>query len=81
MVGFVATVLTILAFLPQTFKVVKTRETRDIALLTYLTLVVTSTLWTTYGVLLNNPALYVTNSAVGLCSITIVIFKLREIKK
>ena len=77
-VGFAATVLTVAAFVPQTYKAVKTRHTRDLAFSTYAIIVVTGILWTTYGFEKHDPALYITNSLVGLLALTICIVKLSD---
>jgi MtN3 and saliva related transmembrane protein len=77
-VGFAATVLTVAAFVPQTYKALKTHHTRDLAFSTYATIVVTGTLWTIYGFGKNDPALYVTNTLVGLLALTICVVKLRN---
>ncbi len=77
-VGYAATVLTIAAFIPQTYKAVRTRHTRDLALSTYATIVVTGILWTTYGIGRHDPALYVTNSIVGLLALTICAVKIQD---
>lgn len=77
-VGFAATVLTVAAFVPQTYKALKTRHTRDLALSTYATIVVTGTLWTIYGFGKHDPALYITNTLVGLLALTICIVKLQD---
>ena len=77
-VGYIATVLTIGAFVPQTYKAVKTRQTRDLALATYGTIVVTGILWTIYSIGIHSSSLYITNSAVGLLALTICIMKIIE---
>lgn len=77
-IGFAATVLTVAAFVPQAYKAVRTRHTRDLALSTYATIVVTGILWTTYGLERHDPALYITNSLVGLLALTICIVKLSD---
>ena len=77
-VGYAATVLTIAAFIPQAYKAIKTRNTRDLALSTYATLVVTGTLWTIYGVGRHDPALYITNSVVGFLALSICIVKVQD---
>lgn len=74
--GAVATILTIFAFLPQTYKALKTRKTRDLSLATYTTLIVTGTLWTIYGIGLNDFALIITNTVVASLSLMIVVTKL-----
>jgi MtN3 and saliva related transmembrane protein len=77
-IGLAAAVLTVAAFVPQAYKAVVTRHTRDLALSTYMTLVVTGTLWTIYGIERHDAALYVTNSLVGLLALTICVVKLRD---
>jgi len=77
-VGLAATVLTVAAFVPQAYKAVRTRHTKDLALSTYLTLVVTGTLWTIYGIGQHDAALYVTNSLVGLLALVICIVKVTD---
>lgn len=77
-IGLVAGVLTVAAFVPQTYKAVKTKKTRDLALATYATLIVTSILWTIYGVQLNSPAIYITNALLCLLSLIICVMKIIE---
>jgi MtN3 and saliva related transmembrane protein len=77
-IGSVAGVLTVAAFVPQAYKAVRTKKTRDLALATYATLVVTSILWTAYGVQLRSPALYITNSLLGVLAVIICVMKIIE---
>jgi MtN3 and saliva related transmembrane protein len=77
-VGYAATVLTIGAFMPQTYKALRTRHTRDLALSTYATLVITGTLWTIYGIGRHDAALIITNTAVALLALTICVVKLQD---
>ncbi len=78
LVGLAATILTIAAFIPQAYKAVVTRHTRDLALSTYAILIVTGTLWTVYGIGQHDAALIVTNSIVGLLALIICIVKLAD---
>lgn len=77
-VGYLAAVLTVAAFIPQTYKAVVTRHTRDLALLTYATLIVTGTLWTIYGIGLHDPAIIVTNFIIALLALTICVVKIKD---
>jgi len=77
-VGYLATVLTIAAFIPQTYKAVVTRHTRDLALATYAILIVTGTLWTIYGIGLHDAALIITNSIIAVLALTICIVKIKD---
>lgn len=66
------------AFVPQAYKAVKTKKTRDLALSTYATLVLTSVLWTVYGFSLKSPAIYITNSLLAVLALIICVMKLIE---
>jgi MtN3 and saliva related transmembrane protein len=63
-VGWLATVASTVSFLPQAWKIVRTRNTGDISTGMYLVTVIGFALWTTYGVLLGAWPLIVAN---GLC--------------
>ncbi len=75
-VGYVASVASISAFVPQLYKVIKTRDTKSLSLPMWIAEVITFSLWTTYGVLLGNAPIIVTNSACGLMSLAILIMKI-----
>lgn len=77
-VGYAAMVLTIATFLPQAFKVIKTRKTRDLALSTYILLVIVSALWTVYGVSIHSFQIVTTNSVVGFIAFFICFLKLKH---
>lgn len=77
-IGYLAAVLTVAAFIPQTYKAVRTRHTRDLALSTYATLIVTGTLWTIYGVGRHDPSLIGTNSIIAVLAFTICFVKIRD---
>ena len=77
-IGSVAGVLTVAAFVPQTYKAVKTKKTRDLALATYATLIVTGTLWTIYGFQTKSPAVYITNTIIALLALIICVMKIIE---
>jgi MtN3 and saliva related transmembrane protein len=75
-IGYVAAVLTVAAFAPQAYKTMKTRQTRDLSLPTYLVLVSSSTCWVVYGITLGSPEIYVTNTIVGLLAVSICTMKI-----
>lgn len=78
LVGLAASVLTVAAFVPQAYRAVVTRRTRDLALSTYVILISTGTLWTIYGIERHDAAIYITNSLVGLLALTICVVKIRD---
>jgi MtN3 and saliva related transmembrane protein len=77
-IGYAAAVLTVAAFVPQAYQAIKTRKTRDLSLLTYVTLIVTGTLWAIYGFGLHSPSIYITNIIVGILALTICVMKVIE---
>jgi MtN3 and saliva related transmembrane protein len=76
-IGFLAPALTIAAFLPQVLKVIKTKHTKDLSLVTFLTLIITGFLWAFYGFLLKDSAIIFTNSVIMCFALIIVVYKLR----
>jgi MtN3 and saliva related transmembrane protein len=78
LIGYVAAILTVAAFVPQVYQAIKTRKTRDLSLPTYATLIVTGTLWSIYGFGLHSPTIYLTNMTVGCLALIICIMKIIE---
>lgn len=67
-IGFVAGALTMLAFLPQIVKTLRLREAKDISLGLCVFNAAAASLWTTYGILMLNWPLIISNviaSALG----------------
>ena len=75
--SYIAGLVGLMAFVPQTFRTIKMRETRDLSLITYVMLCLTSVLWTIYGFGKHEPAIWITNIIVGTCSVIITVLKLR----
>lgn len=76
-VGGLATLLTISAFVPQVIRSWRSRNTRDLSYGTLLLLVAQSIAWLTYGILLRDAALMVTNSVTCAFIILILVAKVR----
>jgi MtN3 and saliva related transmembrane protein len=62
LIGFVAALFTTSGFVPQVFKIFKTKSTRDISLSMYLVLAIGTLLWLIYGFMLKELPLIVANS-------------------
>jgi MtN3 and saliva related transmembrane protein len=75
-VGYAASAASISAFEPQLYKVITTRDTKSLATPMWIAEVITFALWTTYGVLLGNVPIIVTNAVCGLMAIAILTMKL-----
>ena len=74
--GFIAGILTTIAFLPQVFKVWKTKSTSDISLAMFIIFTTGITFWLAYGIIIDNLALIIANSITLLLSISILIAKI-----
>lgn len=70
--GFVATGLATLAFLPQVFKTLRTWRAHDFSLVTLLMLMAGSSIWVVYGYCRTAPAIWPGN-AVTLALLCIIL--------
>lgn len=76
--GFFAAFLTTIAFLPQTWKVLKERDTRAISLPMYLIFTIGVALWLYYGIATQNPPVIASNSITLVLSAIILFCKIRN---
>lgn len=76
-IGFVAAILTTIAFVPQVVKTYKTRHTKDISLFMYVIFSAGVLLWTIYGIILGLIPVILANSVTLLLSIFVLIMKIR----
>ncbi len=76
-IGLLAGTCTIISFLPQVFKTVKTKRTKDISLAMYAVLAVGLFMWIIYGVLTNNFPIILANSISFILAVIILVLKIR----
>ncbi len=76
-IGYLAGILTLITYVPQAVKTLRTRRTEDLSLLTYVILAVSALLWTVYGLATRQPAIGITNVIVFATSGLILVVKLR----
>ena len=74
--GWLATVASTVSFVPQAWKIIRTRETTDISRWMYVVTVAGFAFWTTYGALLGQWPIIVTNSICFALSAFILVMKL-----
>jgi len=74
--GWLATAASTASFVPQAWKVIKTRKTDDISRLMYMVTVFGFACWTIYGALLGEWPIIVTNSICFTLSAFILVMKL-----
>lgn len=75
LVGFAATLCSVSSFVPQAWKVIRTRDTSSISRNMYLLTAVGFSLWFTYGILLGQWPLILTNGICLLLSGFILVMK------
>ncbi len=75
-IGILAGLLTLVGYLPQTLKTIRSRRTKDLSLATFIIIGSSALLWTIYGLANNIPAIWVTNAVVTACSLIIIYIKL-----
>ncbi len=75
--GYLAGILTTLAFLPQVVKCWKTKKTKDVSLKMFLIFTFGVFLWLIYGYLTLNFPIFIANFITLILSILIIIAKLK----
>jgi MtN3 and saliva related transmembrane protein len=78
LVGAAAATLTTICWMPQAFKIIRTRDTAAISLLTYSAFAVGLVLWLCYGILLGSWPIMVSNVVTLVLVIAIILLKLRH---
>jgi len=76
-VGSAAAFCTTVAFLPQTIKIIRERDTRSISLGMYLIFSVGVTFWFAYGLLIGSVPIWFSNIFVMVMSYTILLMKIK----
>ena len=74
-IGLSAAVLTTAANIPQTYKIIKTKSTKDISTVTYGMLLIGFAMWVAYGILREDYPVLIANSISVLVCSTILFLK------
>jgi len=77
LIGYIAGFLTSISQLPQVIRVIKTKETKSISLLTYIILFLGIVLWLIYGILTKDLPLIIANSITVISTLTIIRYKIK----
>ena len=77
LVGIFAAVLTTAAFVPQVYKIWKSKVSDGISLSMYLSMFIGVVTWCVYGYLIGSPSVMIANIVAGLLQLTIIYFKLK----
>ena len=76
-IGLIAGTITSITFLPQVIRIWKTRSAKDLSMLMMIMLIVGTSLWLSYGLMIKDAAIIYTNSMVLAMSMIMMYFKLR----
>jgi MtN3 and saliva related transmembrane protein len=75
-IGNLAALLTTVAYVPQAYRTIKTRDTSALSLPTFLILFAGTCLWGIYAVLIHNMPILLTNLICGILASIILYLKL-----
>ncbi|MCX7143188.1 MAG: SemiSWEET transporter [Proteobacteria bacterium] len=78
LIGMIAGALTTIAFVPQVWRVWKTRSTKDISLGMYLVFTTGVVFWLAYGLMLGAWPIIVANAITLALTGTVLVLKLRH---
>ncbi|WP_308149822.1 SemiSWEET family transporter [Spiroplasma sp. AdecLV25b] len=81
MLSWMGAVLTSIVLIPQSYKIIRTRDTQSLSLYMYIIFELSATVWITFAILSNQPAIIVTNSIVAVLASIILILKIINIIK
>lgn len=75
--GLLAGALTTVSFIPQVLQVLKSKNTKGISLPMYIIFVSGVLLWLIYGLLIQEPPVYIANAITFVLSLTILMMKIK----
>lgn len=75
-IGYLAAALVIITPIPQLYKIIKTKSSKDISILMYSILLIAQILFTVYGLLKNDFVIIVTNVVSSLIIALIIMVSL-----
>ncbi|MBT6448091.1 MAG: SemiSWEET transporter [Flavobacteriaceae bacterium] len=78
LIGLLAAILTTIAFIPQVFKVIKTRSSEGLSLTTYLIFITGVSLWLIYGICKMSFSMILGNGITVLLSSIIIYYILKN---
>jgi MtN3 and saliva related transmembrane protein len=78
-IGYIAGIGSLIGYLPQTIKTLRTRRTDDLSLATFLVIGSSAILWTIYGIGTHKLAICIPNAVVAACSLLTVVMKCNQL--
>lgn len=78
LIGYLAAILTTTAFVPQAYKIWKTKSAQGVSLTMYLIMFTGVSLWGTYGFLIQSYPIILANFITASLLIMIIYFKVKH---
>jgi MtN3 and saliva related transmembrane protein len=76
-IGFIAAICTTVSFIPQAFKIYKTKKTNDISLGMFILMSTGVALWIAYGFLINSAPVIIANAVTLMLAAYILVMKVK----
>lgn len=80
-IGLAASILSMIAFMPQAIYVIKTKDTTSLSLSMYIIFVLSVFLWLVYGFIIDDTAIIVANIVCLFFSAIILVVKIMNYKE
>jgi len=77
-IGIVAGILCAFSFIPQVAKIIRTKHTKDLSLITFSALSLGVFLWLIYGLMIKEFPVIAANAVTLILSLTIVMMKIKH---
>mgnify|MGYP003392962604 CR=1 len=77
-IGGIAAILTTAAYIPQSIKVFREKNTKSLSLGMYIMITTGLAAWTLYGVMIDSPSLIIANAVTFVLAASILFMKLRH---
>lgn len=75
--GYAASAVTVLTFLPQVIKTWKEKTAKDVSLMMFVIAIVNEVMWIGYGVMIKNNVIIITNIIMMIMASTMIFLKLK----
>jgi MtN3 and saliva related transmembrane protein len=75
--GFTAGFFSMIALIPQVYKTYKLKSAKGISIQTFIIFLLSLVLWIIYGLIVNKPAIYITNIVMAIVSSSQIVLKIK----
>ena len=75
-IGFIATVTSVISLPPQLYQTYKTKSARDLSMIMLINFLLCSLSWIAYGFLTNTTSVWITNIIMGIFSLLMIALKI-----